>query len=408
MSPSCFYAQELNNLAMRILVISEHYFPTIGGSTIHVHNLCKNLSKLSCEVYLVTLPDNEHPLLMWYNEENYKVYRLKIPRLLRKERYFPFFLNQKLGGILKEIQPDIVHFAHGLFAPLVTITNPELRKRPVVWTIHNLPPHEHAFEKFTALWPVHALLELVYHRLAEFYGTLSLKIVRYDRVICVSDKTAQLVLKKGVDKEKIKIISNGVDIDFFTDDSNASEIRKKGPVILTVAGITPHKGQEYLIESIPYILKKYPNALFILIGDIRISSYYKKITKLINEKNIQKNVKIILNVSQEDLRQYYSLADIYVQPSLEEGFCMSVLEAMASGKPVVGTKTGAIPEVLGESQGGIIIEPGSPKEISEAVLNLLSNKEKRKEMGIKARNYVADNFSWSKIAEKTMEVYKRF
>lgn len=397
---------------MRILAISEHYFPITGGSTSYVYNLCKSLSEIGCEVRLVTMPDDKNPVSMWCAEENFHVYRLKIPRVLRKERYFPFFLSLEINRIINEFNPDIVHFTYGFFAPLVTRLNRKVNTKPVVWTIHNIPPYEHALEFLNNLKAVHDILEKIYFVSVDLYGRAALKVVNFDRLICVSEKTAGLVKNRGVNPEKIKAVPNGVPVnphqnkrktDSLKSDMN---IRNRYPLITTVAGIWPNKGLEYLIQAAPMVLKEYPNALFTIIGHVRSKGYYRRMRALIHRLDLEDSTRIIPGASYEELMDYYAVTDLYVQPSLEEAFCMSILEAMAFGKPVVGSKTGAIPEFIEESGGGVLVDSASSEQIYHGIIELLRDPKKMDEAGKRSRRYVLENFAWKKVAEKTLRLYE--
>lgn len=396
---------------MRVLAISEHYFPIIGGSTNYVFNLCKSLSEIGCEVFLVTIPDDKNPVNEWYTEGAFHVYRLNIPRFLRKERYFPFIIAPKINKIIDEVRPDVIHFVHGFFAPLITRLNQDIKTKPIIWTIQNVPSYEDKLDYFRKIKPLHSLLEPIYLTVADAYGYLALKISRYDLLICVSRKTADAVHARNVPWEKIEIIPNGVDIEFFTSriqiDPKKLGITGRRPLILTVAGLTPTKGLHFLVDSAKRVVDRYPTALFLIIGPVRSEEYYLGLKRKINSLDLEDNIKIITGVAQDVINKYFSICDVYVQPSLEEGFCMTVLEAMSAGKAVIGTITGAIPQLIKGSGGGILIEPGSSQQLSDTILELLADEEGREEMGSKGHKYVLKNFSWERIAEETLKLYYR-
>lgn len=397
---------------MRVLIISEHYFPICGGSTTYVHNLCKNLVDIGCEVFLVTIPDPKNPTLKWYNDDSLHVYRLKIPKILRKERYFSLFLALKMNKILEDVNPEVIHFAHGFFVPIVTKFNQKMKEKSIVWTIQNVPPYEHKLDLFNYIKPLNVILEKIYLFVAGLYSRFSLRLFSYNYLICVSEKTAELAMERGVPSDKIRVIPDGVDTDFFTPKEDIPKIReelgfhKYAPIILTVAGIFPHKGLDYLIKIVPRVLKKYPNALFLIIGPVRSNSYFRSLNKTIEESGVSDNIKIIPGVDPSEINKYYAVSDIYVQPSLEEGFCISILEAMSCGKPVIGTRTGAIPKFISESEAGILIEPASSEKIYEAIVRLLGDSREMEKMGLRSRDYMVKNYSWNEIARDTLELYK--
>ncbi len=393
---------------MKVLVISEHYFPILGGSTTYVYNLCKNIASLNCEVYLVTIPDDKNPVLEWYKEENFWIYRLKIPKILIKERYFPFFLSLKIKDILNHVEPDVMHFAHGFFVPLITILNKRVKEKPIVWTIQNIPPYEHSLNIFENLSYFNRILESVYRVLADFYGHFVLGISKFDYLICVSENTGKLALERDVPKNKIIILQNGVDTNFFAPRDDKAKIKddldfqENEKIILTVSGIIPHKGLDYLVKSIPKVLEKHPDTLFLVIGPVRSRNFFLRLKTLIDDLKIVDTIKIVEGVDFDDINKYYAISDVYILPSLEEGRNISVLEAMSSGLPVVGTETSLR---FKDEIPCLKIEERNPDQIAHAIIKLLDNPKYAGELGKNARGYIQKNLSWNKIAEETLDLY---
>jgi glycosyltransferase involved in cell wall biosynthesis len=396
---------------MRILFVSEHYFPIIGGSTTYVEKLCKNLFKVGCDVYLVTIPDDLHKNETWSFDEGIHIFHLNIPKIWRKERYFPLFLNKKLKEIIEYVNPDIVHIGYGYFSPLITIFNKEINKVPVIWTIHNVPPAEHKFELFNIIPPLNCILKNMYFTLCDIYSRFLFKIAKYDVIVSVSQKTADLAILKGANRKNIRVIPNGVDSNLYNPHLDLQKIKKElnlekyEYVVLNVAGFIPHKGQNILLNSIPKVLQFYPKTVFIMIGPIRSEEYYNGLNKLIKDLNISNNVKLLSNISSPILCKYFHISDVYIQPSFEEGFCISILEGMSYSKPVIGSKTGAIPEFILKSEGGILLDSVSSEQISNSIVDLISKPSISNDMGTKARDYVVRQYSWKNIANKTLDLY---
>lgn len=396
---------------MRILFVSEHYFPIIGGSTTYVENLCKNLAKVGCNVYLVTIPDDLHENEKWRFDEGINIFHLNIPRIWRKERYFPLFLNKKLKGIIEYVNPDIIHIGYGYFSPLITAFNKKMNKIPVIWTVHNVPPAEHKFELFNKIPSLNTILKNVYFASCDVYSKLLFKIVNFDKIISVSQKTADLAIMKGATRENIKIIPNGVDCDSFNPQLDLQKtkdelnLEKYEYIVLNVAGFIPHKGQNILLNSAPKILQFYPKTVFIMIGPIRSEKYYNELNELITNLRLSDNVKLLSNISSSMLYKYFHVSNVYVQPSFEEGFCISILEGMSYSKPVIGSKTGAIPKFILESEGGILLDSVSSEQISDSIIYLISKPSISNDMGTRARDYVVGQYSWKKIANDTLYTY---
>lgn len=396
--------------ANRVLIISEHFPPpTVGGTATYVYNLCRHLVEIGWQVYLITQPSNTDAKAKWYSQDGINIYRLDIPDILMKEilfpRSFPIYLLKQIHHIIIQLRPDIIHFASGWYPLMVTRLCPGFAHIPIVWTIHNLPPHEHHLN-IARNDRINKPFELVYFKAIRSFAKLSLRFYSYSRIIAASEATADKIAKEGVSPNKICIIPNGVDIPYL---SNTEKQETKLPnarhVVLTVAGIIEHKGQLNIIKSAPEVIAKFPKVLFLLVGPIRSKYYFSLLEEAIRELRLEQNVKVTGAVSQKDLLSYYQLCDLYLQPSLEEGFCITMLEAMACGKPVIGTPVGEIPKLITESKAGILISDSSPVEISRAVIKLLASEEVRKEFGERAREYVTDSYSWEAVARQTASLY---
>lgn len=398
---------------MKVLIISEHYHPIVGGSTTYVINLCKNLAKIGCDVYLVTRPDDMHENEKWYIENGINIFHIDVPKSFRKDRYFPIFLYRKINYLVQYVKPDVVHIGYGFFAPLAIMLNQKIRKIQIIWTVHNVPPTEHIFDFFKNIQPINHALASIYFKVGDLYSQLIFRITGYDKIICVSRKTADLAISKGVPEKKIQVIPNAIDADLYDPNLDISSIKKQlgfekySDIVLTVAGIIPHKGQDIILKAVPDVLSRYPDTLFLIVGPVRSEAYYNELVQFIRDLNIENNVKIVSGLTSTELSEYYHISDVYVQPSLEEGFCISILEAMSYSKPVIGTKTGAIPEFIQCSEGGILVDFSAPDQTSNAIIGLLNNPNNKESLGKKGRNYVVKNFSWEQVAIETMNEYQK-
>ncbi|MBA7507581.1 N-acetyl-alpha-D-glucosaminyl L-malate synthase [subsurface metagenome] len=398
-----------NRKASRVLIISEHFLPTLGGTTFSVYNLCKCLAEIGWEVYLITEPSRTDTKGRWYNQDGINIYRLNIPNIFMKEvllpRSFLFYLLKQINHVVNELCPDIIHFAIDGYAIMSTRLRPGFTHIPIVWTIRNPPPAEHHLN-IIRNDKLNKPFELLYFKAVKIFTKLSLRFNKYNRIIAVSKVVADKVVKEGVSPNKIRIIPNAIDTQYFTTSAKRETKQPNAQyVVLTVGGIIEHKGQLNIIKSATDIIARFPNVLFLLVGPIRSKYYSTLLQEAIRELRLEQNVKLVGAVSQEDLLSYYQLCDLYLQPSLEEGFCRAILEAMACGKPVIGTPVGEIPKFITESRAGILIPDSLPAEISRAVIKLLASEEVRRELGERAREYVAAGYSWQAVARQTVNLY---
>ena len=173
--------------------------------------------------------------------------------------------------------------------------------------------------------------------------------------------------------------------------------------IVFVGRLVFNKGIQFIIECAPGVLKEHPDAKFIIIGTGPLES---KIRKRASELHVLDSFEFLGNVpSVADIMRE---CDIFIRPSLTEATSggLAALEAMACGLPVVVTKIPGIDEVIINNETGILIEPGDPKQLTDALLRLLDNCELIKRIGNNARLFVEKRYSWDKTVELTLQLYR--
>jgi glycosyltransferase involved in cell wall biosynthesis len=235
-----------------------------------------------------------------------------------------------------------------------------------------------------------------------------------DSVIAISEGTQNIGCKMTGRKD-IKIIPDGVDTDYFSPANDGNEIRERFNlngyyIILACGRLVERKGFEYLIKAMPHIIEEIPNTRLIQIGE---GPEKTKLIELVSNLGVSENVMFAGVVSNEDLAKYYAVCDCFVLPSIvdsrgdTEGSGTTLLEAMSSGKPVVGTNVGGIPYALCDGEGGFLIEQKNFSELAKKIIVLLKSKNLREEFGKKGREVVEKRFSWDKIAKKYLEEFGR-
>ena len=213
-------------------------------------------------------------------------------------------------------------------------------------------------------------------------------------------------------KREIEIIHVGVDTELFKPnrlfDENGALSKKHGKVftekcyaILTVARLHKYKGIEYLIEAMQLLQGQIPEAKLYILGK---GSEEENLKTLVKKLGLEGTVEFIREaIPNYEMPFLYRECDVYVQPSIIEPYGIAVLEAMACGKPVVGTKVGGMQDTIKEGETGFLVEPGNAEEIADR-LRILRDGDKRAEMGIRAREWVVDNFDWMVIGKKYKEI----
>ncbi|MEW6200971.1 MAG: glycosyltransferase family 4 protein [bacterium] len=235
-------------------------------------------------------------------------------------------------------------------------------------------------------------------------------------VVAVSDSVRQRLLKAGVEDKKITVIYNGVELPPDGIADKADELRREFnipenvPVIGMVGTIGPLKGQMVAVQAVAALVKSFPDLRLIVVGDPfqepGFKGYLDSVRRFVEEHGIEKNV-IILGV-REDVPVLMAMFDVLVQPSVGyDSMPRTVIEAMAAGKPVVGSSIGGIPEMITHGKTGFIVEPGSHEALARAVATILSSVEIKKKMGAAAVADVMDRFNSEKQAGKLLDLYER-
>jgi glycosyltransferase involved in cell wall biosynthesis len=236
-----------------------------------------------------------------------------------------------------------------------------------------------------------------------------------DAVICCSCFVRQELLSfTDYPEDRIFVVYNGVAMEEF-DGVDDGEIRDKlgiqeDEIVLLYAGqIEKRKGLNFLVEAFRRVSDKYPHTHLVIAGSSDIWQPTPE-TQLYEEEIRKKcrrlNVHFLGKLSQREIPKVYKSADIFVLPSLSEGFPLSVLEVMASGKPVVATEVGGVPEVVKDGMNGYLVQPGSVSKLADTISKLIENERLRLRMGHKGRKIVKD-YTWEKAANEINQIYRK-
>jgi len=268
---------------------------------------------------------------------------------------------------------------------------------PLIVDIPNVPlvSHFHHDEK------IRKTIEYFYLPTSQYLWDKTYK--KSNAIISVS-KYSALYLKKYDQKiNRVKVVPNGVDMNKFYPMIDIKELKDRfdGKTILLYVGpITNRKGLKYLIEAMPEILVHKRNTVLIMVGG-GDSVFLQNLSKNLGVQNI---VFFEGFVPEEKLPMYYNACDLFVFPSLQEGFGMALIEAMACGKTVVASNNTAIPEVVGDA--GILVESKNSIALGKAIISLLDDAEKKKNLEQKAICRVKENFTWDIASEKLLDIYR--
>ncbi|MBE0409696.1 MAG: glycosyltransferase family 4 protein [Anaerolineales bacterium] len=211
----------------------------------------------------------------------------------------------------------------------------------------------------------------------------------------------------GVRDDLVAIAPHGVDTLFFQPSKNSTPMRRKlglqddEQVLLFVGFITRRKGLETLIKALPLIQ---PTPRLLILGKWRSQTYRREVFSLLN--SFERFVLEIGFAPDEEMPEYFSLADVYVSSSFLEGFGLPLAESLACETPVVALDTGSVAEVVGE--GGILIKENCPEFLAEGIITLLKDEQLRHKMGKYGRQHIMREFSMEAMLEKTLAAYEKF
>ncbi|AXI24804.1 glycosyl transferase family 1 [Methanofervidicoccus sp. A16] len=373
---------------MKIGIISEPLNQSLTGVGNYTYNLIKELIKINSiketTIYLI----NYNKIKIFNNLDNviinnpFKNYPVKT-----YSWYIYLFMKFKVLPSSELSSLEIIH------NPSQAPTYFKI-KQQYVYTIHDLTPilfpNEHKNGKYL------------------IYKLLLPKTLRTaDKIIADSYNTKKDIIKYfKIPEDKIKVIHLGVDEKYKPlSEEEINSIKKKYsinyPFILYVGTLEPRKNIPTLIKAY-YKLKKQglPHKL-VITG--KKGWKYKSIFETIDKLNLQKDIIFTGYVPEEDLPALYNAADLFVYPSIYEGFGLPPLEAMACGTPVITSNTSSLPEVVGDA--GIMVDPYDVDGLSKAMYEVLTNDGLREELRKKGLER-AKLFSWKECAEEHLKVYE--
>jgi glycosyltransferase involved in cell wall biosynthesis len=389
---------------VKVCFVTNIYPPTSsGGPGEVVYNLQKYFLENGLEAFVFTCGEND------------KRYLKTIRTSYGKRLFFPlspFYYFKKI----QKMKFDILNFhtesGMGL-APFLFLQN----YPKIVTTLHS----EYLIESnATHLLTVDGL-PIVKPSIDEWlvkYGLVPIKLIGTyldmkvsDHVIAVSKKTREYYLNQHkIRSEKMSIIYNGVDSDKFNPKISGTHIREKysignSPVILVVSAGTVLKGVVFVFLAMCEIVKVFPKARLMVVGID--AKYREQMISTVKRFHIQRNVILIGRIPNYEMPEYYASSDVVVLPSLHENFPVVGLEAMSSGKPIIATHVGGIPELVTNNENGILVSPGNVEQIVKALLNLLEHPSLRNRLGSMGRKIVEEKFDWKRIGKLYLTEFEK-
>ena len=398
---------------MKAAILTNEFPPEIyGGAGIHVKFLSQELAKV-CAI--------EARCFGVQNVNENNIHALGFSRKLglspaddRFQKIFkPLDINLQWAASLEDI--DILH-CHTWYSHFGGVLASKLLQKPLVLTTHSLEPHRpwKAEQLGNGGYAMSCWIERSAYEAA-------------DGVIAVSEGMKRDVMKLyGVPEDRIQVIYNGIDPDFYSPTFDESVLEKYGiqkdkPFVLFVGRITRQKGISQLIRAIPHLA---PDTQIVLCaGAPDTQELADECKALIEEAKKTRDGIIWIEemMPHSELRVLYSHATVFATPSLYEPFGIINLEAMSCGTPVVGSAVGGIPEIIVDGETGFLVplqaksetdfDPVNPeafqKDFAEKLNRFLTNPDLAQKMGEASRKRAVSVFSWEAIAKETFHFYEK-
>jgi glycosyltransferase involved in cell wall biosynthesis len=291
---------------------------------------------------------------------------------------------------------DVVHDNQSLGTGLLELQ----RMVPLVTTIH----HPITVDRRLHFESERSLKRRI--GLRRFYRFVPMQLAvapRLERVVTVSRKAFRDIQTEfGLDGSRMRVVEVGVNTEQFRPLPGIE--RRTDRIITTLSADVPLKGIRFLLEAFAELRRDRPSLRLTVIGNTNGAS---ATARLIDQLGLDGSIRLTGRVSYEEIVRTYAESSVAVVPSLYEGFGLPAAEAMACTVPVVCTRAGALPEVVGEDgSAGVIVPAADPVSLSRAIGELLDQPERCRSMGTAGRVRVEQRFTWRKTAERTVAVYR--
>ena len=229
--------------------------------------------------------------------------------------------------------------------------------------------------------------------------------------LCISDNTRSRVLDSGVDKCRAITVPCGVclsEIDGSIKLSKesvptriANTFQAEEQTILFLSRLVPRKRADKLIRVMPTVISSIPRARLVIVGD---GSERQRLESLVAESSARNSISVLGRVTESEKWICYEQCDVYVLPSIGEGFGIGYLEANALGKPVVGSRDSGTVDAVLHGETGLLVDPNSDEQLAEAIIQLLKNPTLARRLGKNGRRRVEEEMNWATIAARVRDI----
>jgi len=365
---------------MRVALVTEFYYPHLGGVTEHVHHLGAELRRRGHQVTVLTAR-----MVGESNDPEY-VRRVGTSRVIYANGSFArlttgWRLTDRLESVLRTIGADLVHVQDGV-APTLGPLAADAAARlgiPTVATFHSWFPRS-------------ALLRLLRRPLQH-------RVDRLAATIAVSEPVVRALSRYFT--ANWEVIPNGVDVTVFHPNGrHSTDYLSRDPRLLFLGRLDPRNGLDTVLAAMPRILDRYPASELVVAGDGPLRSVYERRARTFGPR-----VRFVGRVNGER-PAYYGAADLYLCPTSKASFGITLLEAMACGTPLVVSDITGFRELVDGGEEAVLAPRGDAEAWADTVVALVADAARRARMG-QAGRLKAMRYAWPHVADQVLAVYRR-
>lgn len=398
---------------MKVLIVTPNYPPYVyGGGGVVARAIAHGLTKRGHEITVISgfypkKTSNKKPCKG--HDQEVDVIWIPLAKIAGRYPQLRYSLppNVYSSAFLKNMvnyrKYDVIHlcaFGH-LLIDYVNFVAKNPRK---ILTVH-------AFPKFVEKkGKAPFVLKLLYQTYLWTLGKYTLNSAK--AITAISKFVAEECFRKGIPKDKVKVIENGIDLERYTPVNydkfeEKFHLRKEDVVILSISRVVWYKGFEYAIEAIHKVAKTINKPIkYVIVGPHEEENYYLKLKKQVERLGLEDYIKFTGILSDDMKLQALSRADIFLAPSLHEGFGLVILEAMALGKPIIASNCEGFQCILKNMETGILTKPANSEEISKAILLLLNDSALREKLSRNALS-VIKKYDWRERVDAYEQLYEQ-
>lgn len=377
---------------MRILALNYEFPPLGGGAGNATAHICRELVRLGCQVEVLTsgfqgLPAQTH-------QDGYAVRRVRVLRRHVEQCSAVEMASFVLGALFPAVQrarrfrPDILHVYFAVPTGPVGLAAKALTGTPYLLSLRGGDVPGFLPETLGAM-----------HRLT---APLARRVWDEAAVVVANSQGLQELAQRNQPRRRVEMVPNGIDLEAFAPPQDA---RRDGVLRLLFAGrLVEQKGVRYLLEALPAVMAQSGERVELaVLGSGPAEQALRQLTQRLA---LEDRVRFLGWASREAMPQHYHNADIFVFPSFEEGMPNAVLEAMASGLPVVATDIYGIRPLVAHGQNGLLAPPGDAPALARALTALAQDRGLRIRMGACSRARASD-FGWEQTARAYLALSER-